>query len=60
MTAVELQKIERIAAESAAFARKAIKKSNELEAYLSLLEYRKGEVRKHASVGSLFKKLKFK
>jgi len=58
MTTVELKKIEKIAAESAVFARLALRKSNELEAYLSLLEYRAGKVRTHKSVNALFKKLK--
>ncbi len=60
MTTIELQKIEKIAAESAAFARRALSKSNELEAYLSLLEYRAGKVRKYKSVNTLFKKLKLR
>lgn len=60
MTTVQLQKIEKIAAQSASFARKAIHKSNELEAYLSLLEYRAGKVTKHKSVSALFKRLKIK
>ena len=60
MSIVELQKIEKIAAESAAFARMALSKSNELEAYLSLLEYRAGKIRKHKSVNTIFKKLKLR
>ena len=58
MTTVELQKIEKIGAESAIFARLALRKSNELEVYLSLLEYRAGKVRTYKSVHALFKKLK--
>ncbi len=58
MTTVELEKIERIAAESVAFARRALRKSDELEAYLSLLEYRAGKVNNYPSVQALFKKLK--
>ncbi|OGM90752.1 MAG: hypothetical protein A3D64_02540 [Candidatus Wildermuthbacteria bacterium RIFCSPHIGHO2_02_FULL_49_9] len=60
MTTVELKKIEKIATESAAFARRALSKSNELEAYLSMLEYRAGKVRKYPSVDALFKKLKLR
>ncbi|PIR87338.1 MAG: hypothetical protein COU11_01150 [Candidatus Harrisonbacteria bacterium CG10_big_fil_rev_8_21_14_0_10_49_15] len=60
MTKVELQKIEKMAAESATLARKALRKSDELEAYLSLLEYRAGKAQKHASVSALFKKLKLR
>ena len=60
MSTVELQKIEKIAAESVAFARMALSKSNELEAYLSLLEYRAGKAHKHKSVNTLFKKLKLR
>ncbi len=60
MSTVELRKIEKIASESAVFARRALRKSDELEAYLSLLEYRVGKVRKHKSVNALFKKLNLK
>lgn len=58
MTTVEIRRAERIASESMRYARKAIQKSSELEAYLSLLEYKAGKVRKYSSVGDLFKKLK--
>ena len=44
MTAQETKNIERLAAESAALARKSLKKSNELEAYLGLLDYRAGKL----------------
>lgn len=60
MTALELQKIEKIATESATLARKALRKSDELEAYLSLLEYRTQKVRTHKSVDALFRKLKLR
>lgn len=60
MTTVELKKIEKIATESATFARRALAKSNELEVYLSLLEYRAGNTRKYRSVDALFKKLKLR
>lgn len=60
MTVLEMQKIEKIAAQSAAFARRALHKSNELEAYLSLFEYRAGKAKKHGSVNALFKKLKLR
>jgi hypothetical protein len=44
MTAQETKNIERLATESADLARKSLKKSNELEAYLGLLDYRAGKV----------------
>jgi len=55
MTSVELKNAERLARESADLARKAIRKSEELEAYLSALEYRAGKIRRHTSVASLFR-----
>ncbi len=58
MTTLQIQKIEKIAAESIGFAKRALRKSNELEAYLSLIEYRDGKSQKYSSVGALFKKLK--
>jgi hypothetical protein len=58
MTTADTKRIERIARESADLARKSLKKSNELEAYLSVLEYRAGKVRRHKSVPDLFRKLK--
>jgi hypothetical protein len=57
MTTLQIQKIEKIAAQSAVFAQKALRKSRELEAYLSLLEYRAGKVNAHKSVNALFRKL---
>jgi hypothetical protein len=44
MTARETKNIEKLAAESARLSRNALKKSNELEAYLGLLDYRAGRV----------------
>jgi len=58
MTTAQIQKIQKIATESASLAKRALRKSNELEAYMSLLEYRAGNVRAHASVKELFKKIK--
>lgn len=58
MTTVQLEKIEKMAAKSALLARESLRKSNELEAYLSLLEYRAGNTRAHRSVSALFKKIK--
>jgi hypothetical protein len=42
MTAADTKRMERIARESAVAARKSLKKCNELEAYLGLLDYRAG------------------
>jgi hypothetical protein len=58
MTTADTKRIERIARESADLARKSLKKSNEIEAYLSVVEYRAGKVRRHKSVPDLFRKLK--
>ena len=58
MTSIQIKKIERIARESSVFARKALKKSNELQAFLSLLEFKSGKINSHQSVDQLFKKLK--
>ena len=58
MTTAQIKKAERIASESMRYARKALQKTDELEAYLSMLEYKIGKVRKYRSVNELFKKLK--
>lgn len=58
MTTAQIKKAEKIASESMRYARKAIQKTDELEAYLSFLEYKNGKVHKHQSVSELFKKLK--
>ena len=44
--------------ESLKYASKAIKKSEELQGFLSLLEYKRGKKNKYSSVNSIFKKLK--
>ena len=58
MTTAQLQKIQKIASETAAIGKKALRKSNELETYLSLLEYREGNINMYASVKALFKKIR--
>lgn len=58
MTTIQIQKIEKMAAQSVEFAKRALRKSNELEAYLSLMEYRSGNARPHRSVKAFFEKLK--
>jgi len=58
MTTAQIKKAEKIASESMRYARKALQKTDELEAYLSMLEYKSGKVRKYRSVGELFKRLK--
>lgn len=47
-----------MARESSMFARKALKKSNELQAFLSLIEYKSGKTNSYESVDQLFRKLK--
>ena len=54
MTTAQMQKIQKIADETAAIGKKALRKSNELETYLSLLEYREGHINLYASVKELF------
>ena len=58
MTTADTKRIERIARESAALARKTLKKTNELEAYLSLLEYKAGKIREIKSVPAFFRSLR--
>ena len=58
MTIAQMQKIQKIALESASLAKRALRKSNELEAYLSLLEYKAGNINTHTSVRALFRKIK--
>jgi hypothetical protein len=58
MTATEIKKLEKLANESARYARKALQKSDEMEAYLSVLEHKAGKTKKYRSVDELFKKLK--
>ena len=58
MTTKQIQKMERMAEDSIRHAREAVRKSEELQAFLSLIEYKQGVKNKHSSVGTLFKKLK--
>jgi hypothetical protein len=50
MTAADAKRIENIARKSAKLARKSLKKSDELEAYLGLLDCRAGKVREIKSI----------
>lgn len=58
MTTSQIKKMEKIAKESAVYARKSLAKSDELYAVLSLLEAKMGKVRRYASVEDIFRKLK--
>jgi hypothetical protein len=58
MSTADTKRAEKLARESAELAHKALQKSDELHACLSVLEYRAGKVRQHMSVGGLFRKLK--
>jgi hypothetical protein len=58
MTTADTKRIEKIARESADFARKSLQKSNELEAYLGFLDYRAGKVREIKSVRGHFRSLR--
>ena len=58
MTTIELKRAERIASESESLARRALTKSDQVQAYLSLLEYRSGKTRAYSSARALLKKVK--
>ena len=58
MSTADTKRIEKIARESAKLARKSLKKSNELEAYLGLLDYRAGKVREIKSIPAFFRSLR--
>jgi hypothetical protein len=58
MTTADTKRIEKLAAESARLARKALKKSDEVEAYLSLLEFKAGKLREYPSVAALMRKVR--
>ena len=58
MTVSQIKKIEKIAQESAVYARKSLAKSDELYVLLSLLDAKAGNVNRHSSVDGLFRKLK--
>ncbi len=58
MTTKQMQKIERMAMDSIKHAREAVKKSDELQIFLSLMEYKQGMKNRHLSVSTMFKKLK--
>jgi len=58
MTTIELKRAERIASENESLARRALTKSDQVQAYLSLLEYRSGRTRAYSSARALLKKVK--
>jgi hypothetical protein len=58
MSESEIKKVNKIANESINFAKKAMKGANELQAYLSLLDFKVGKTNSYKSVKDLFKKLK--
>jgi len=58
MTTKQIKKIEKMANDSLKYAGKAIKKSEELQIFLSLIEYKQDRKNKYSSVDSIFKKLK--
>ncbi len=55
MTTKQIQKIEKMASESLKYANQAIKKSEELQGVLSLMEYKMGKKNGYSSVGGIFK-----
>ena len=58
MTTSQIKKMEKIAEESAIYARKSLAKSDELYALVSLFEANAGKVYRYASVEDVFRKLK--
>lgn len=58
MTTKQIQKIEKMASESLKYAAQAIKKTEELQSILSLMEYKMGKKNEYSSVGRIFKKIK--
>lgn len=58
MTTAQFKQAEKLARESAELARKSLQKSNEVEAYLGLLDYRAGRVREIKSVRKYFRSLR--
>jgi hypothetical protein len=58
MTTQQIKRIEKIAEQSLKYAKQAIKKSDELHALLSLMQYKAGKKKEYSSVNALFKKLK--
>ncbi len=58
MTTKQIQKIEKMASESLKYANQAIKKSEELQGILSLMEYKMGKKNRYSSVGGIFKNIK--
>ncbi len=55
---IDIKKAERLASESASLAKRSLAKSDQLLAYLSLVELREGKTRSYKSPSDLFKKLK--
>jgi hypothetical protein len=58
MTIKQLQKIEKMANESMKYARAAIKKNEQLQSFLSVIEYKKGIKNEYSSVDDIFRKIK--
>ncbi len=58
MTKLEIQKAERMALESEALARRALAKSDQLHAFLSLLDAKAGKTKSYSSARALLKKFK--
>ena len=58
MTALQLKRAEKLAEASQRYARKSLQKSEELETYLSVLEYKAGRVKEYPSVAAIFRAAK--
>lgn len=58
MSEMEIKKINKIAIDSVNYAKKAMLRANELQTYLSLIDYKFGKTNSYKSVKEIFKKLK--
>lgn len=58
MSEMEIKKINKIATDSVNYAKKAMQRANELQAYLSLVDFKFGKTNSYRSVKDILKKLK--
>mgnify|MGYP001608737328 CR=1 len=54
MSEMEFKKINKIATDGINYAKKAMQRANELQAYLSLLDYKFGKINSYRSVKDIF------
>lgn len=58
MTTTQFKKLEKLATDSARYARKALQKSEEFDLYASILEYKEGKVKEYPSVAAIIRAAK--